>query len=242
VRAYKDAIDMLGSHEVLVPNWYSEIAIDFFGHPSKVPDAIHNQIRSVLQNTGTVTHGSILNPFKWTLNVRCNERFGHSRCTESLPKDPCGDDETQETAPSDTIAYARNQPHTPNNAEITFCPRFFEKRKMHDAMGYGASQTDPGERMYLGNYRSQADYFLHELFHIDLAANSFENFPNPHILDVGLAYSTPNGMSQLGAYGAYYAKLLARYDKDLVPAEMGNDVGFYVQRNGKPSIIINTVH
>jgi hypothetical protein len=233
MRAYKDAIDMLSQPQVSVPNWYTEIAEDFFGSPSAVSDEVHNQILNVLQNAGTVTHGWIINPFKWTLNVRCNEREGRSKCTQTPPEDPCGNDENQVLTPSDTIAYTHNQEHIPNNAEITFCPQFFKERSMKDALAYGES-LPATRRWHLENYRGQADIFLHELFHVDLAANSFDNRPNPHIMDVHLSYETPSGMSHFGAYGTEWAKLLARYDKDSVIDEYLNDVGFYVQRNGMP--------
>ena len=234
VRAYKDPIDMLGQSQVIFPDWYTEIAVDFFGPAYKVSDTVHSQIRNVLQNAGTVTHGSILNPFKWTLNVRCEERKGRYKCIQAPPEDPCGNDENQAMMPSDTIAYTQNQEHTANNAEITFCLRYFEKnmKSMKDAVAYGASLSSE-KRLNLDNYRGQADYFLHELFHVDLAANSFRNSTNSHILDVYLTYPTTSGMGRVGAYGSRYTKLLARYDKDLVPSEYLNDVGFYVQRNGR---------
>jgi hypothetical protein len=230
---------MLSQEQVTVPNWYTDIAEDFFGDPSQVSDEVHNQIRNVLQNAGTVTHGSVLNPFKWSLNVRCNEREGRSKCIQAPEEDPCAEDpDNSATRPSDTIAYTYNQEHTANFAEITFCPQFFNERSLQEAMAYGTA-LPATRRYYLDNYRGQADIFLHELFHVDLAANSFQNTPNPHILDVHLVYNTPTGKDHLGTYGAEYTKLLARYDKASIRPDPDrprfvpvNDVGFYVQRNG----------
>lgn len=74
--------------------------------------------------------------------------------------------------------------------------------------------------------------FLHELFHLDLAADSEGGKPNPKIYDIVIRYNDPEGNIQgpEKAYTARLSKLLARF----LPSGRGKDpksTGYWVQRN-----------
>jgi hypothetical protein len=73
--------------------------------------------------------------------------------------------------------------------------------------------------------------------HTDLAANSLNDSPNPHITDVHLPLRT----SRLPMYGPKWTKILANYDNRLLKEEDQKDpfnvAGFYTQRNGKSPAI-----
>jgi hypothetical protein len=76
----------------------------------------------------------------------------------------------------------------------------------------------------------------HEILHLDLAADSVDNNPNPRVDD--LTISIDLGRDEDGnfdileslAYGPLRCKVLARYIRKF-PDDF--DTGYYVQRNGK---------
>ena len=76
-----------------------------------------------------------------------------------------------------------------------------------------------------------ADIFLHELLHLDLAANSVNNDPNPQIRDILIRY-TANGSGSKSrwtkVYGPKLAKILARF---LPISPSSKQTGYFVQRN-----------
>lgn len=74
--------------------------------------------------------------------------------------------------------------------------------------------------------------FLHELFHIDLAADSVNGQPNPKIYDIVIRWKDPEGNTRgpNRAYTARFSKLLARF----LPSNKAKDpksTGYWVQRN-----------
>ena len=225
---------MLSQPQVSVPDWNEEITSDFFGHFSKMTGEQQSQIRSVLQNAATVTHGLpvVLQPFKLKIIIRCEETKDRKECAQALPdepEDPCnpGDEHQTRTIPTRTIAYTLNKRGSADNAEIMFCPIYFGYPSLREVMasadGFNDIQVND-----LTNYRNQADFFLHELMHTDLAANSLNNSPNPHISDVQL----PLRSTTLPMYGPRWTKVLANYGNEPVPNDFYNNAGFYTQRNG----------
>jgi hypothetical protein len=235
---------MLSQPQVTVPDWNEEITSDFFGQYAKTSDEQQSQIRNVLQNAATVTHGLpvVLQPFKWNIIIRCEESRDRNECAEQLPddpQDPCNTEDqpqTGRTIPTRTIAYTLNKRGSANNAEIMFCPIYFGYPSLRAVMDSAASFDDI-QVNDLTNYRNQGDYFLHELLHTDLAANSLNDSPNPHITDIHLPLRT----SRLPMYGPKWTKILANYDNRLLKEEDQKDpfnvAGFYTQRNGKSPAI-----
>lgn len=74
--------------------------------------------------------------------------------------------------------------------------------------------------------------FLHELFHIDLAADSERGEPNPKIYDIKMSYHDSSGeiSRPTTAYRTALSKILAKF----VPREKDKDpkfAGYWVQRN-----------
>jgi hypothetical protein len=103
-------------------------------------------------------------------------------------------------------------------------------RPLQEAMLWGSILPVPWNK-HLDNFDNQAATFLHELFHVDLAANTFNDYPNPRIIDINLQYRTLVGLSSVVAFGSLFSRSLAKYDGSEDP--YGNDAGFYTQRNGK---------
>ncbi|KAJ0333877.1 hypothetical protein COL922a_010324 [Colletotrichum nupharicola] len=116
---------------------------------------------------------------------------------------------------------------------INFCPGFFGLPSLHTAVRQNSDQ--PAVKKYhVDSYRSTAGTFLHELFHLDLAADSVKGTPNPKVRDMKISYffydekTGKRKLSELqGAYGATLAKVLARF----VPSQGQESTGYYVQRN-----------
>jgi hypothetical protein len=225
---------LVNQNEVLVPNFLSPITADWFGDFNSIKDSEQTQIRAVLQNVATVTPGVsvIIQPFKWHIKVRCEEKEGMNDCTEPAKQDPCDDSNSPNAPPPDTTvaAYTVNEPYKLDYPDITFCPTFFKQRSLKDAMAYGASLPSPWKE-HLDNFDNQGSTFLHELFHVNLAANTFNGSPNPRILDLQLDVPLQGRIARLGAYGSLLGRLLAKYDPMDDP--FGSDVGFYTQRNGR---------
>lgn len=230
-------MDMLSQPQVSVPDWNEEITNDFFGHFTKMTGEQQSQIRSVLQNAATVTHGLpvVLQPFKWKIIIRCEERKDRSDCAVTLPdepEDPCNpeDEHQTRTIPTRTIAYTLNKSGSADNAEIMFCPIYFGYPSLREVMA-DADNFNDIQVNDLTNYRNQGDYFLHELLHTDLAANSLNDYPNPHVSDVQIPLPSGN---KLPMYGPRWTKTLANYGNEPVSNDAYNNAGFYTQRNGMP--------
>jgi len=116
---------------------------------------------------------------------------------------------------------------------INFCLPFFSKRSLTNAIAYGTAFRTP-EKFNLSRYDNRAQTIFHEILHLDLAADSVDDSPNPRIDD--LTISIDMGRNELGhvvivesrAYGPQRCKILARYTRKF-PDDF--DTGFYVQRN-----------
>lgn len=71
---------------------------------------------------------------------------------------------------------------------INFCPLFFSKPSLSEAMADGSGRTD-NSKFDLDTYENRAAIIYHEMTHLDLAANSSgENTPNPRITDLKIEY------------------------------------------------------
>jgi hypothetical protein len=228
-----DAHELVSQEQVLVPNFLSYVSTDFFGDFDRIKDSEQTQIRNVLQNVGTVTPGSIFNPFTWTIKVRCEERPERNLCSTPTPEDPCGNpgNPNPPPPPGSTAAYTVNQLSTINNPEIMFCPVFFRMFPLKEAMVQGSNLPTPWN-YHLDNFSNQAWTFLHELFHVHLAADSFNGSPNPEIDDIKIPFYLNGALTDRVVYRSRLAKILAKYDSSIDP--YGSDAGFYTQRNGKP--------
>lgn len=223
-QAYKDANKLVNQDGVKSNiDWDSLVAQDFLG-PSIFNPAQRQQIQAVFANMATVSDGSFLNPFKWSIRVRCKEPEGFNRCT-APPWDPC---RPRPARPWEghLIAYSWNQPGGYNNPEIMFCPMYFTKPSLGDVMS-GTPSTN------LHDYLNTAETFLHELMHCWLGSDSKMDSPNPRPDDlmVTVERRVNGGLTwpSFPAYGPALTKLLARY-----APTTGSDLptGFYVQRNG----------
>lgn len=79
-----------------------------------------------------------------------------------------------------------------------------------------------------------ADTFLHELLHLDLAANSKNGNPNPQIRDLKIKFTYGDGPKDgtssgwTKAYGPKLAKILARFQP---LGTVSKQTGYFVQRN-----------
>jgi hypothetical protein len=76
-----------------------------------------------------------------------------------------------------------------------------------------------------------ADIFLHELIHLDLAADSVNDSPNPKVYDIKIRYNyndKPGNSGWVKAYGPKLAKILARF-QPISPSS--KQTGYFVQRN-----------
>lgn len=79
-----------------------------------------------------------------------------------------------------------------------------------------------------------ADTLLHELLHLDLAADSVMGTPNPQIRDLSIRYKIVNDENEevssplMRAYGPKHAKILARF-QPISPSL--KQTGYFVQRN-----------
>ena len=174
----------------------------------------------------TVTPGSKLNQFKWTIKVRCEERKGLNRCSEKQKDDPCRPPDVPQPDEGQLIAYTRNGKTSYNNAEIMFCPAFFKRQSLDDALLNEDLLPYPW-KIDLNQYQNSGSAFLHELMHVNVASDSRNDKPNPHPRDLKLTFKS----GLVNAYGPILTRVLAAYDSTYDP--LGNDVGFYVQRNGE---------
>jgi hypothetical protein len=113
---------------------------------------------------------------------------------------------------------------------INFCPVFFEKRNLNDAMAFGLGKTD-NSKFNLETYENRAAIMYHEMTHLDLAADSSgQNTPNPRIIDLKITYEETDGSQwRTKAYGPLRTKMLARYEPPSPDDEM--TTGWYMQRN-----------
>ncbi|KAL6788909.1 hypothetical protein GGI42DRAFT_337863 [Trichoderma sp. SZMC 28013] len=143
-----------------------------------------------------------------SLQVRCDD-----------PKHDC----------SCAVAYTVN-PTCNEKPYINFCPKFFRQPSLDQAVNNYKTDTNLEVKWNVDSYFNRGLVFLHELFHLDLAADSVNNKPNPKIYDIKIVYENDRGMitSPEKAYEARLAKLLARF----LPNDKSNTTtGYWVQRN-----------
>ncbi|KAI0190469.1 hypothetical protein EV127DRAFT_495166 [Xylaria flabelliformis] len=221
--AYKDANKIASTDGVKSDiDWSSNAALEFLGPPA-LNKKQQPRIQAVMTNMETVRSGWAPRPFANWIQARCDDP--KKRCTIECPKALEDEDEAR------TRAYSIN-PSELNGRDwpyINFCPPFFELKSLGDAMKDTSSNSDPRTKFNLENYITST--FLHELFHIDLAADSVKGTPNPKIRDLNIRYNRQDGSQRLSnfykAYGSLYAKILARF----VPRVGDKTTGYYVQRN-----------
>ncbi|KAI0858815.1 hypothetical protein F4860DRAFT_516468 [Xylaria cubensis] len=242
--AYNDANKIASTDGVKSDiDWSSNAALEFLGPPA-LNKKQQPRIQAVMTNMETVRSGWAPRPFANWIQARCDDP--KKRCTIECPKALEDEDEAR------TRAYSIN-PSELNGRDwpyINFCSPFFELKSLGDAVKDTSSNPDPRTRFNLENYISKGKHlprvfftrlldnlplftFLHELLHIDLAADSVKGNPNPKIRDLKIRfyYNRQDGSLVLsnfyGAYGSLYAKILARF----VPRVGDKTTGYYVQRN-----------
>ncbi|KAK2606049.1 hypothetical protein QQS21_003567 [Conoideocrella luteorostrata] len=215
-KAYKEAhtiINLDGVKNKIA--WDSVAAEDFFG-PAQFNKDQQGQIQAVLANVETMQPGWFFNPFGHSLQVRCDD-----------PKKNCG---------SGVTAYTVN-PSGNEKPYITFCPSFFRKMSLDDAVKSYKDSDNPEIKWNVDGYMNRGLIFLHELFHLDLAADSEKGEPNPKIYDIYITYYDSRRNGEISrptkAYEARLSKLLARFLPKEPTKKKPNpkSTGWWVQRN-----------
>ncbi|KAE8150838.1 hypothetical protein BDV25DRAFT_139433 [Aspergillus avenaceus] len=201
-------------------DWNNAAALDFLGAPG-LNIAQRPQILAVFANTATIIY-NYKNPFQHYIKIRCDDPLKkcQNRPDQHPPPNP-GD-----RSKSPPLAYALNSdPDSSGTPMINFCEGFFARRSLADAIKYGMSLADPHDQK-LANYDNRAQTFLHELFHLDLAADSPS--PNPRVDDLQINIKVNNDVRTYMAYGSWTCKVLARWQGGGTGV---GSVGYYVQRN-----------
>ncbi|KAM0796822.1 hypothetical protein BDR22DRAFT_505206 [Usnea florida] len=224
--AYYDAWVMSNTKGVAKGiDWNNAAALEFLGAPGLNSDK-QSQIQAVLANAATVIY-SYTNPLTHWIKVRCDDPL--NRCQNRPDQDPC---QPNPPNPGDKpkptpLAYARNSDTVATSYPmINVCPGFLNRRSLADAITYGKGQNSPGN-LQLSNYDNRAQTFLHELLHLDLAADSPS--PNPRVTDLTISIKIGHSGNQYTtvAYGPLGTKLLARWQGG---SGLGS-TGYWVQRN-----------
>ncbi|KAK2598099.1 hypothetical protein QQS21_005810 [Conoideocrella luteorostrata] len=215
----------------------SAAALEFLG-PSGLNKDQQQQIQAVFNNVRCD------DPMKWCTTAGESDE---PKCPPLVSAK--GEEQVIETA-----AYVRNPFEKGNDkfSEITFCRSVFSLRNLGNAMAHGSGPKNPILKANLNNYEGRgksmssnigldliayftylADTFLHELFHLDLAANSKNNSPNPQIRDLLIKFRIGSGKDRgkitkwTKVYGARVAKVLARFQ----PWRMDQSLGYFIQRS-----------
>ncbi|KAK7926917.1 hypothetical protein PG985_003915 [Apiospora marii] len=184
--AYADANKLVNIEGVASEiNWDSAAALEYLG-PSALNKDQQAQIQAVLANVATVFPGWAPRPFANWIRVRCDDPL--HKCSYDCPQ--ATEDENKK---GDLIAYARNPDGTKQMKwpDISFCPKFYGERNLGNAIAYGSGFSNAKDRFDISNYFSRATVFLHELLHLDLAADSVNSSPNPQIRDLKIKYWNP---------------------------------------------------
>ncbi|KAB8276872.1 hypothetical protein BDV30DRAFT_235120 [Aspergillus minisclerotigenes] len=171
-------------------DWNNAAALEFLG-VSGLNKVQQPQIQAVFANMGSYAK---IGP----ITIR--------HCQPDLPNP----DETQ--APKSLLyAYLTNSdPDSSGTLMINFCEGFFDRRSLADTITYGKALVMP-HNLRLSSYNNRAQTFLHELFHLDLAADSPR--PNPRIDDlmIDIKIGSRGGYITRNAYGTLTTKILARW-------------------------------
>ncbi|KAM6510464.1 hypothetical protein FSOLCH5_010904 [Fusarium solani] len=236
IEAYSDANELI-NHEDLTENldFNSAAALQYLG-PSGLNKDQQAQIQNVITNVATVKEGASWFTPNW-IRVRCDDPLNHCLKDPEDPDDPkCPPASTQgEDQSAETVAYARNPFEKENDkySEISFCPVFFRMRNLGNAMAFGSGHSHPILKADLRNYEGRADTFLHELLHLDLAANSKGGNPNPDIRDLLIKFTFGTGPDKgkrsewTKVYGPRLAKILASFQ----PWRRDQSLGYFIQRS-----------
>ncbi|PWI71638.1 hypothetical protein PCL_11732 [Purpureocillium lilacinum] len=220
--AYTDAnklVNLEGVKEKI--DWNSAASLEYLGPPALNKDQ-QKQIQAVFKNVATVSPGYA--PFPNWIRVRCDDPA--QVCSYKCPTTQEDESEGQ------VIAYARNPDVAAGRKwpDISFCPVWYGMRNLDNAIAWGSGRSNPKNSQDISNYVSRASAFLHELFHLDVAANSVNNNPNPQIRDIKIRYTKKDGKDStwVTAYGPKHAKILARF---LPISPSSKQTGYFVQRN-----------
>jgi hypothetical protein len=254
-RAYDNFKTLSNQAGVRKIEFNSAAAVDYLGPPG-FNKKQQERIQAVFTNAATVYPGSILNPFQYSIVVRCDDPF--KRCHDDDPeRDPCNphpepNPPDGSTRTSAVNAYSRNKDPSDASASgmVNFCKNFFNKNNLDNAIARGR-QLDRNDNLRLTNYLNQgemvhagdlrsicwqltAETLFHELLHLDLVADSINNQPNPVVDDMTITWNERNKGDQLvlkegRVYGPLRAKLMARFQ----PESFDSPTGWFVQRNGK---------
>lgn len=204
-------------------NWNEAAALEFLGPPglNKPQQA---QIQAVLANVATMIY-PYLNPFQHALHVRCDDP--KKRCQNRESNDRCEPDPPNEDEEPERLPNAYSDNIDPNDGEpmINFCEGFMNLRSLADGYSYGSAWRIP-EKYRIDNYNNRATTFIHEMLHLNLAADSNHDTPNPQIYDLTVAVKAGSQDDALNfpAYGGIATKMVARADPN---------PGYYVQRNAE---------
>ncbi|OQE22274.1 hypothetical protein PENSTE_c010G02871 [Penicillium steckii] len=207
-------------------DWNNIVAFEFLG-PSGFNKAHQPNIQAVFANTAKVIHG-YGHPIQHYIKVRCDDP--RKRCQKRPPQDKCQPSPTNEGDPPTPtpLAYAMNSdPDTTGTPMINLCEGFFNRRSLADAISYGRSLDSPNN-MHLGSYDNRALTFLHELFHLDLVADSPSSDLPINDFQINVKSRYEDKIYTTMAYGPYFTKILARY---YGWGSGPGSVGYYIQRN-----------
>lgn len=215
--AYKEAHDIVNTDGVKANiHWDSEAAADFFGPPQYNKDQ-QKQIQAVFANVETMQPGYWFNPFGHSLDIRCDDPW----TKKNGEKDP-------QCRPGGPTAYATNPSGDIKNPYINFCAGFWKQYDLDKAVN-NYKDAEDSIKWNVDNYLNRGLVMLHELFHIDLAADSEKGTPNPKIYDIWIwtEKADGEGTGRKKAYTARYAKLFARF----LSKNTEKPTGWWAQRN-----------
>ncbi|KAG5654895.1 hypothetical protein KAF25_005852 [Fusarium avenaceum] len=154
---------------------FNEMAALEYLAPSFENEHEQGAIKKIFDTVATVRGGSNLNPFKWSLHVRCDDPAKRCACV-----------------PNTMSAYSTNRDSKSGYARINFCPRYFEQPDLDKVVRDNSNKSLPiKHRANLNNYeRNKGRVWFHELLHIDWASGV--DTAN-HITDLFAMFSTASG-------------------------------------------------
>ncbi|PPJ50821.1 hypothetical protein CBER1_06501 [Cercospora berteroae] len=221
--AYYDAWTMSSLDGVKANiDWNEAAALEFLG-PLGLYQPQQAQIQAVLANMATVIY-SYKNPFRHALHVRCNDP--KKKCQNRPENDPCQPNPPNPGQKAEKLpnAYSANEDPDDGYSMINFCEGFINLRSLTNGYAYGSGLSAPF-KYRIDRYNNRATTFFHELLHLDLAADSANNRPNPQTDDLTIAIKLgSDDYENTIAYGGTFTKVLARTT---------TDPGYYVQRNAE---------